>query len=181
MKSSYNNNITYRDLLTGIVFSQHPKKIIEFGILEGASLKAFVDSTDSSCEIIAYDIFDEFNGNGANKDALHNLFSNYVNVKIEYGDFYKKITEIPDKSVDIMHIDIANNGDTYEYSIKHGLKKLSQNGILLLEGGSKQRDQVEWMDKYNKPKIQPILEKHKNDYSIITIGDFPSITSIRKK
>ena len=66
MLSSYNNKITYSNLLSGITFTQNPKVIIEFGILEGLSLTQFVNSTDNSCNIKAYDIFDEFNGDSAN-------------------------------------------------------------------------------------------------------------------
>jgi len=179
MKSSYNNNINYCDLISGITFMQNPKTIVEFGILEGASLKTFIDNTSNSCNIIAYDIFDEFNGNGSNKDELNKTFSKYSNVSISYSDFYKQYKNIEDNSVDILHIDIANNGDVIEFALENYMKKLSKNGILLFEGGSQQRDQVEWMDKYNKPKIHHVLEKYKEKYSIITIGEVPSLTIVK--
>ena len=85
------------------------------------------------------------------------------------------------KCIDIIHIDIANNGDVYDYALKHYLPKLTDNGILLLEGGSTERDEVEWMNKYNKPKINPVLKKYENEYSITVIGNFPSLTIIQKK
>ena len=31
---------------------------------------------------------------------------------------------------------------------------------MVLEGGSKERDNVDWMIKYNRPKIQPVLKKN---------------------
>jgi len=40
---------------------------------------------------------------------------------------------------------------------------------------------IYWMKKYNKPQIQPVLYKYKNDYNILTIGTVPSITLIQKK
>ena len=83
MKSSYNNLITYKDLLDGIVFVKNPKTIIEFGILEGLSLNSCIQNSISSCDIKAYDIFEEFNGNGANREQLLERFSQYKNVKIE--------------------------------------------------------------------------------------------------
>ena len=181
MKSSYNNNLNYGDLLSGIVFSSDPKKITEFGILEGYSLKTFADNSNKNTIINAYDIFDEFNGNGANKENLQKIFNSYSNVSIEYGDFYKKHKEIKNKSIDLLHIDIANNGSVLEFVFENYIEKLSDNGILIFEGGSLERDNVEWMIKYNKPKIKPILEKFKDLYKIKTIGVVPSITIIKKK
>ena len=61
------------------------------------------------------------------------------------------------------------------------MDKIKDNGIILMEGGSEERDKVEWMIKYDKPKIQPIIKKYNKQYNIITIGDTPSITLIKKK
>ena len=61
------------------------------------------------------------------------------------------------------------------------LNKVKDNGVVLMEGGSKERDNIEWMIKYNKPKIKPILDKYSKEYDIKTIGEIPSITIIKKK
>ena len=127
---------------------------------------------DTSIE--AYDIFEEFNGNHAKKDKLVSSFKDYNNVSINYGNFYEVYKNI--NNVDIIHIDIANNGDVYEYAVKNYLPKLSDNGILLMEGGSEERDNVKWMIKYKKPQIQPIIKK----YGFKVIGTFPSISILRK-
>ena len=177
MKSSYLNKIEYSDLFKLLCFYYKPTNIIEIGILEGYSLEQFINNTEN-CIIKAYDIFDEFNGNGAKYEIIQK-FSDYENVTIDYGDFYKLHKNIDDNSQDIIHIDIANNGDVYEYAIQNYIKKLKKNGILLLEGGSKERDNIEWMIKYNKQKINSIISKYKNNYEIITIGTIPSITIIK--
>ena len=174
--SSYKNNLNYGDLLETITFIQKPKSIIEIGILDGFSLKCFADNSDKNTKIDAYDIFDEFNGNHANKEQLIEKFKEYNNVNIQYGDFYK--LHISEDKYDIIHIDIANNGDVYEFSINHYLPKLYTNGILILEGGSEQRDNIEWMIKYDKPKIQTVLKKYDDKINIKTIGEIPSITLI---
>jgi len=101
-------------------------------------------------------------------------FKKYNNVTINYRDFYEVHKDI--SNIDIIHIDIANNGDVFEYAINNYLPKLSENGIMIMEGGSEQRDNVEWMITYNKPKIQPVIKK----YGFKVIGIFPSITIIRK-
>ena len=176
MTSSYKNNLNYGDLLETITFIQKPKSILEIGILDGFSLKCFADNSDKNTKINAYDIFDEFNGNHANKEQLIEKFKEYNNVNIQYGDFYELYKS--EDEYDIIHIDIANNGDVYEFSINNYLPKLNTNGLLILEGGSEQRDNIEWMIKYNKPKILPILEKYKDQMNIKTVGEIPSITLI---
>ena len=175
MMSSYKNNLNYGDLLETITFIQKPKSILEIGILDGFSLKCFADNSHNA-KIDAYDIFDEFNGNHANKEQLIEKFKEFNNVTVEYGNFYE-LYKSEDK-YDIIHIDIANNGDVYEFSINNYLPKLNTNGLLILEGGSKQRDNIEWMIKYNKPKIQPVLKKYNDKINIKTIGEIPSITLI---
>ena len=173
MNTSYNNNITYGELIEGITYCINPKSIIEIGILEGYSLEHFVKSSKSDTIIKAYDIFEEFNGNHAIKNKLVEQFIKYPNVNIDYGDFYRLHDELG--SCDIIHIDIANNGDVFEYAIQNYLPKLSEKGIMILEGGSEERDNVEWMTKYNKPKIQPVIKK----YNLKVLGTFPSITIIK--
>ena len=175
MYSSYKNNVTFGDVFDAIVLTLNPKKIVEVGILEGFSLKHFAESSNYDTIIQAYDIFEEFNGNHANREKLVSKFKKYNNVTINYGDFYKVHNII--SNVDIIHIDIANNGDVFEYAIKNYLPKLSENGIMIMEGGSEQRDNVEWMIKYKKPKIQPVIKK----YGLKVVGAFPSITLIKSR
>ena len=178
MKSSYLQKLDYSDVIKTICFMTNPKKIIEFGILDGYSLDTFIKNTKSDCQIKAYDIFEEFNGNSAKRDIIKK-FSGHNNVLIDYGDFYQKYKHIENNSIDLLHIDIANNGDVYKFTIDNYMSKLSKDGILILEGGSKERDNVEWMIKYEKPKIKPYLESIKNKYDIITIGKVPSITFVK--
>ena len=177
MNSSYLNKIDYSEIIKTICFIKNPKKIVEFGILDGFSLKSFVDNTNN-CQIEAYDIFDEFIGNSASFEVI-SKFSKYKNIKIEYGDFYKKVDDFEDNSIDILHIDIANNANVYKFAIAYYLPKVKENGIILLEGGSNERDQVEWMTKYKKPLINPYLNHFKNLKHIV-IGKMPSMTIINK-
>ena len=186
MKSSYTTSkLNYGDILSTITQLKKPKKIIEFGILDGFSLKTFVENSSSMCQIKAYDIFEDFVGNGANQKTITDLFSNNANVLIEKQDFYNLdfINSIENNSIDILHIDIANNGYVYEFAIEHYLKKVSKTGAMLFEGGSEERDNVEWMLKYNKAKIQPILKKHSNSdmIDIYVLDKYPSMTLITFK
>ena len=181
MRSSYNKtDITYGELIQSITQITNPKKIVEIGILDGYSLKSFIQSANITTEICAYDLFDDFNGNHSDKNTLIEKFKDFSNVKIKYGDFYKLHNLI--NNVDILHIDIANNGDVFEFVINNYFNLLSPNGIILFEGGRIDRDNVEWMIKYDKPKINPIIEKYQAlNFDIKIYGTFPSITIITNK
>jgi predicted O-methyltransferase YrrM len=170
VRSSYKNTLTYGDLLESLSFTVKPKNILEFGILDGFSLRYFA-KTGASAQ--AYDIFDEFNGNKPPQDIIEK-FLEFENVSISYGDFYQKYKELDDQKFDIIHVDIANNGDVYQFAFENYLPLLEDNGIMILEGGSEERDQVEWMNKYGKRKIGDFLKDCKHRYK--TIGDFPSLT-----
>ena len=45
MKSSYLQKLDYSDVLKTLCFIVNPKKIVEFGILDGYSLKTFIENT----------------------------------------------------------------------------------------------------------------------------------------
>lgn len=179
MKSSYKNEINYGLLFQQLCFMTEPKRIIEIGILEGFSLKQFCNICSKDCKIHAYDIFDKFNGNRANYKNIIEMFKEQENITIEYGDFYDVHEKLSENTVDIIHIDIANNGDVYKYAIENYLPKLTKNGIMILEGGSVERDNIEWMNKYNKPKINTYLKSL--DLSYITLGKIPSLTLIKPR
>ena len=175
MRTSYtNNDINYGDIIKSIAFAQSPATVVEIGILDGFSLDIFVKSTSHHTNILAYDIFDEFKGNAANKEELRSTFKEHPNVTIDYGDFYKLHHTLP-SNIDILHIDVANDGDIYEFAIENYTKLMSPAGVMVLEGGSKERDEVGWMKNYNKSPINPYLQK----INSMTLGSVPSITIIK--
>jgi predicted O-methyltransferase YrrM len=173
--SSYLNPVDFGDIISAITMVIQPTKIVEFGILNGFSLQAFADYSD--CTIDAYDIFDDFVGNCANEALLKKRFQKFKNIHIKKGDFYEMYDTFENESIDIIHIDIANTGETYAFAIEHYLKKIKNNGVMILEGGSKERDDVSWMMQYNKQKIQPLLQT----FNLLSnvIDKFPSMTIIR--
>jgi predicted O-methyltransferase YrrM len=180
MESSYaNKTLSYGDFFRLISWQMQPKCIVEFGILNGYSLEHFREGAAVDTQIYAYDIFDKFVGNSA-KRTIIDRFKTYPNIHIEEGDYYLKYKEIPDGSVDILHIDIANNGDVYDFAVSNYLSKLTPFGIMILEGGSAERDNVDWMIKYSKPPINPIFEKYKTIVDIFKLNGFPSATIMRR-
>jgi hypothetical protein len=56
--------------------------------------------------------------------------------------------------------------------------------LIVIEGGSSERDKVEWMIKYKKMPIKSWLKDFKSkhpDIEYLTVESFPSLTIIRKK
>ena len=179
IRSSYNHSITFKELFQSICFLKQPKKILEFGILDGYSLLAMTEIVPPTTSVTAYDIFDDFNGNHANETEINEMFKNYENVQIKKGNFWYSNVFIKWREYDIIHIDIANDGSVYNFAFETITPQMNPNCVLLLEGGSKERDQVEWMTKYHKTPIQSVIKKFKNKFKIYTINSFPSLTIVR--
>jgi len=175
--SSYSKN-NYDSVFKALVFSLNPKKIVEIGILNGFSLEAMASSTDAGCDIYAYDLFENYTYNAPSYDQIKSKFSHYKNVTIKKADFKQIYKFHADDSIDILHVDVSNNGDTYEFCLDKYMPKVSQGGIMTLEGGSKERDEIDWMQKFNFPKIQPILKKI--EHATCILEPFPSLTIIKK-
>jgi len=181
MNSSYSTTaLSYDTIFNVLIWAHNPKRIVEFGILEGYSLMCFAKQSDPSTEIKAFDIFEKFNGNSAKRDVVAR-FDAFPNVTIQEGNFYDTYKQLEDNSIDILHIDIANDGDVYEFAIENYMQKLTSSGVLILEGGSQERDEISWMIKYNKKKIRETLSKLAPNYRIHTISTFPSLTLIKHK
>ena len=176
IKSSYKVN-NYDKVFQSICFTLNPKKIVEFGILEGYSLDSFI-KYGTNALIESNDLFDDFPYNAADYSFVTNKYKKNSNVSIYKRDFYKSVDFYEDNSIDILHIDIANNGETFDFAIQNYLPKVS--GIMIMEGGSEERDNIEWMIKYDKPKIRPILQKYSDSVKIEILEDFPSLTLIKK-
>lgn len=183
--SSYNTTgLSFCNMFQVIIGSISPKKVVEFGILKGYSLATFAEFCSNDCQIDAYDIFEKFNGNGANREELEGRFGECANVNIGELDFYKGYEKYGDGDIDILHIDITNNGDVYKFAIENYLQKISSDGVIIFEGGSEERDNVEWMKKYRKPSIVSYLNKlreERKDLVVTVVELFPSMTLIRRR
>jgi predicted O-methyltransferase YrrM len=178
IKSSYIEN-RFDQVLKTLCSLINPKSIVEFGILDGYSLKTFKESTNNDCIIQAFDLFDEFPYNAAVESIIRNKYEDGRTI-VAKKDYYEGYKLFNDNTIDIIHIDIANDADVFKFGIEHYLSKVKDGGVLVFEGGSKDRDEVYWMNEFNKPKINPYLESIKDKYDITIIEDYPSVTIIKK-
>ena len=176
IESSYRQN-NLGKYLYDAVLKNKPKKIIEFGSLYGYSTVAMAMALHELGEgkIIVYDLFDNYEFKHSTKENTQQNIDNYgltKFVELKKLDFNEWINK--PESFDMMHLDISNNGDTIR-KVYNAVKDQIKNGSkVYFEGGSIERDNIEWMIKYRFRKI--------NDSGInyeIVNNDFPSISLIK--
>jgi spermidine synthase len=79
-------------------------------------------------------------------------------VKVDYGDFFK-FCDDPSKEFDLLYFDIDNDGDKVLEMYNGCKSNIEKGSVVIFEGGSQVRDDVEWMNNLNKVKITDIKEQ----------------------
>jgi predicted O-methyltransferase YrrM len=184
LRSSYKGAANFGDVLGGIVTAKRPlRRIAEYGILDGFSLDIFAKLSPDDCVIEARDIFDNFEGNRADRAALEVRFADCSNIHILDGDFYEADKDLETGTYDLIHVDIANNGAVYAEAEQVLVPKLAPGGLLVLEGGTPERDMVSWMATYSKPPMVPEVERLRasGKYDVTVLGTFPGLTVVSCK
>ena len=178
MRSSYSEClINAAHFFQSISLAIKPNRIVEIGVLEGFSLKNLTKHITCN-DIQIYDLFSNTESFLGNHADLKNTKEMFPTAKIKKGNFYEITDDFEDSSIDILHVDIANDGHVYEFALTNYMKKLTPRGVMLLEGGSEDRDNLKWMVKYNKRKIIPVINAFQNKYNILNIGTYPSLTIV---
>lgn len=180
--TSYEEN-NYGEIFYSLVRVYRPRKIVELGTKAGFS---------------AYHMARGLKANGKGKLFCYDLWGNYEfnsvpqsvareNLK-EFGDIIslksRNVVGVDKtyKTVDILHIDLGNEGGILEKIVPLWIDKTRQ--LIVIEGGSSERDRVDWMIKLKKMPIRGWLEdfsRRRGDIEYFTIEPFPSVTIIRKK
>jgi predicted O-methyltransferase YrrM len=189
IRSSYmSNNIG--EFIFNTILAFPPGRAVELGVLDGYSsfhiAKAFQIMKLRNTILEAYDLFEDYPYKHGSMESVSEYLS-LVGVK-EYVNLFKENAFIvhkkyKDDSIDFIHIDISNDGDIFNFMIEKWTPKLRHCGILLFEGGSEERDNVEWMIKYAKKPIRPEMNSNKifnENYIYGTMEKFPSITVAKK-
>jgi len=192
IRSSYKDNNIGRTLEI-MTLGNKPTIVVECGVLDGYSLYHFAKATKANNQaayfqghVFAYDLFEEYEYKHGSAIDVHNMLkAQGVEdvVSIMQGDAYKVHDNFDDKTVDLLHIDISNDGDTYLKMFELWSPKISHKGRIVFEGGSVERDSVSWMKKYNKRPIRGVLStlvKHR-DWQLSVIKEWPSITVMKRR
>jgi hypothetical protein len=76
---------------------------------------------------------------------------------------------------DLLHLDISNDGNIISDVFNKVKNKLESGSTMIFEGGSIERDNIDWMKKYNKVPINSI--KNTINYEVLN-QNFPSVSKI---
>ena len=191
--SSY-AEIEFGEIFTAMVMAYPPYLAVELGVLHGYStihialgLKRISETEGHSGHLYSYDIFEDFPyRHGKLEDVQALLDRNGISkfVSLEKRDIWGVEEVYEEASVDLVHIDINNDGDIFNSMIELWTPKLRYGSIILFEGGSEERDNVDWMLKHNRKPIKPALESNElanSQYIYGTYSKFPSLTVLLKK
>ncbi len=198
MRSSYIEN-NLGELIKHYVIAWRPASFVELGVLDGYSTLAIAEGIKEATRLYgtqskldAYDLFEDYEYKHGSKEVVEKLMKDKGvedHVNIIKGDAYKVHQIYPDRSdsergIEFLHIDISNTGKVIKDIMELWHPKIGHKAIVMIEGGSEERDNIEWMKKYNMPSIKeeintnPIINKF---YMYGTYFQFPSITVMVRK
>lgn len=185
MESSYKRN-NYGEVFDAIVDAFKPVNVVELGILQGYSTFHIAKRLKmlGRGDVNAYDLFEDYPYKHANFEDVKNMFKHCENVTINKADAWQVHELYNDQTVDMLHVDLSNTGETIKKTMEHWDSKMVYGGIILFEGGTEERDQEPWMIKYNAPSIKKEIETNEiinTKYIYGTYLKWPGLTMLLKK
>jgi predicted O-methyltransferase YrrM len=167
-------------IIYDVVLTHKPLKIIEFGCYKGYSTTAMAMALKQlgRGKIMCYDLWDSYQYTHTTlNDTINNIKPYDVLDFIEFKrmDLYEWLQR--PEQFDLLHIDIGNTGDIIKKLYDATKSQIDNGSVILFEGGSIDRDNVDWMLKYNCTPINNI--KSDVQYTILT-NYFPSLSIIKK-
>ncbi|KKM00082.1 hypothetical protein LCGC14_1398250 [marine sediment metagenome] len=191
VESSYAEN-NFGVVFETLVMQKMPITCVELGVLYGYSslhiglaLKYNYDGVEG--HLHSYDLWEDYPYNHGNKDSVQGLLErNEIDgyVSLYHADAMKVHELYGEKQVDLLHVDISNHGDIFNFMMERWHPILKVNGVFLFEGGSEERDYKIWMLNYKYPSIKKAIETNeivKSFYQYETYTKFPSLTVFTKK
>jgi len=191
LRSSYIDN-NYGNIFRALILAQRPKFIVECGILDGystmhiASALKFNRSRGTESQFFAFDLWDEYEyKHGKIEDVCSMLNTNGLGKEVQLGncDAFKIAKSFLDNSIDFLHMDISNDGDKLIRTLDVWGDKISKNGMIVFEGGSKERDEG-WIKEYGYKPIRHELINNPivyENWDIQIMLPFPSLTLLWRK
>lgn len=177
--SSYRQR-DYGTLFYALMRALRPLHVVEVGVFEGFSLLSMAAGIrdNGRGRVAGYDLFDAYPYRRASRTcveshAAHLGLERWMTVS--HDDAFA--VHAGGAPADVLHVDISNTGDTYRriFAQWSGLVRCA----ILFEGGSADRDRVQWMGQYGKPAIAPAideLERGHPEWRFTVLEPFPSMT-----
>lgn len=187
MDSSYAEN-SFGAVFLAIMDAFKPHRVVELGCLHGYSTKHLAEGMKryGGGAMDVFDMFEDYQYKHGTQSEVQKLMDEggYDFVKLNKGDAFEAYKKFPDNSVSMLHVDLSNTGDTVKNIMRQWHPKMVQGGVILFEGGSKERDGVSWMKTYSKPSIKDELEANeliRSNYVFGTYFKYPSLTMLLKR
>ncbi len=179
LQSSYADR-GYGALIYALVRVLRPRRCVEIGLFQGFSLltAAAALRDNGAGTITGYDLFEDYPYRHARQDQVaRQVVESGLSAWTRLQQADVAAVHGQWDTVDYLHVDVSNTGDTYRQVFAQWAAKVTQ--IILLEGGSAERDNVDWMHQYGKPAIAPTLAGIRlahPEWSVSVLEPFPSMT-----
>ena len=180
-------------LLYGLVRSHTPRLVVELGTYHGYAALHFAaalrdNMTRSRLHLI--DLWNLYPYRHCSIESAQDNFSRNdllnlpdCEVSFKEGDAFQSSSDYADEGIDLLHIDISNTGDKLKQLLEVWTPKMSRNPntLIILEGGSKERDEVAWMVEHQMTPIQSLLSSKwfVERFSHFCFEPFPSLSVLR--
>lgn len=180
--SSYEKN-NYGELFYSLVRVYRPRTVVELGTKAGYSAYYIARGLRANGKgtLDCYDLWEKYPFRSVPKSLAENNLKEFKNI-ISFNLHDAVGVDKKYKEADILHIDLSNEGGILEKIIPNWIDKVRQ--FIIIEGGSSERDKIEWMVKFKKMPIKKWLgdfSRSRGDIEYLTIEPFPSATIICKK
>lgn len=180
--SWYEKN-NYGDLFYALIRIYQPEKVVELGTKAGYSAYHLARGLKANGKgsLDCYDLWEKYQFKSVPKSVIEENLKEFKDL-IRFNLRDAVGVDKKYKEIDILHVDLSNEGTILEEIVPFWIDKTHQ--FIIIEGGSMERDQVEWMIKFKKMPITKWLEdfaRRRGDIEYLTIDPFPSVTIIRKK
>lgn len=188
MRSSYIAN-KYADKFAAIIDGFQPKVCVELGVLDGYSTVAIGLQLQKNKQgnLHAVDLFDAYPHKHGEQYQVQQLLADYgleSIITLQKWDAWTIADTYQPNTVDFLHVDLSNTGETVRRIMEQWDPLMVQGGVIIFEGGTVERDQIEWMIKYNGQSIKKELETNPiitEKYIFATYLEFPGLTMLLKK
>lgn len=179
IESSYRLN-NLGESLYRAVLEYNPARVIEFGALYGYSTVHIAKALKQiGCgRIMVYDLWEKYSYKHTSIDITRRNLARFgVSdiVTLEQKNFFEWLEEPED--FDLLHLDISNDGEIIELAYDKLKRFIDRGAVIIFEGGTQERDSVEWMIKFNKRPICPLRDRI--NYTIID-RRWPGMSMIKK-
>ena len=180
--SSYETS-NYGDLFYALIRLYRPQTVVELGTKAGYSAYHIARGLKANGKgtLDCYDLWEKYEFNSVPQSiAATNLkkFASIITLNLRNAIGVDKLYD----TIDILHVDISNDGEKLEQIIPPWIDKVRQ--LIIIAGGSTEHDQLPWITHFNKmPMRQWLKNFHRRykDVECLTLQPFPSITLIRNR